>query len=189
MSYNDYWNKIFQLSEEMTSVVDSYWKSYSGPGSWQFWLVALLLLLPLVLLYFFVDRKRIFEVFFFGFIVHALWTYTDIVLGNFNLLIHTYYLIPIFPHAFNITMSVLPVGYMLIYQYCTRYRKSFILYTVILSALYSFVFAPIEMALGMVELDKGMNLFYLFLIDLIVAVIAYIGTRMVRKAYLGAKTE
>ncbi|MGD6856472.1 CBO0543 family protein [Bacillus infantis] len=189
MSYSEYWDKIFQLSEEMTSLVDSYWNSYSGPGSWQFWAVAVLLVLPLVLLYFTVDRKRIFEIFFFGFIVHALWTYTDIVLGNYTLLVHTYYMLPIFPHAFNITMSVLPVGFMLIYQYCTSHRKNFILYTVILSAVYSLVFASIEKALGMVELNKGMNLFYLFLIDLVIAFIAYIGTRLVRRAHLRADAE
>ncbi|TYS51984.1 CBO0543 family protein [Bacillus infantis] len=189
MSYSEYWDKIFQLSEEMTSLVDSYWNSYSDPGSWQFWAVTVLLVLPLGLLYFTVDRKRIFEIFFFGFIVHVLWTYTDIVLGNYTLLVHTYYMLPIFPHAFNITMSVLPVGFMLIYQYCTSHRKNFILYTVILSAVYSLVFASIEKALGMVELNKGMNLFYLFLIDLVIAFIAYIGTRLVRRAHLRADAE
>jgi hypothetical protein len=36
-------------------------------GTWQFWVVIALLVVPLILLYYTIDRKRIFGIFFFGY--------------------------------------------------------------------------------------------------------------------------
>ncbi|WP_235801514.1 DUF2781 domain-containing protein [Heyndrickxia acidiproducens] len=35
-----------------------YWEKYSSFNTWQFWLTIAFLLLPLIALYFFIDRKR-----------------------------------------------------------------------------------------------------------------------------------
>jgi hypothetical protein len=175
------WERIYDKKVELYSAYSSYWNQYSDFGNWQFWLVLALLLLPLILLVFTVDRKRIFELFFFGYTVHILWAYTDIALGHSGFFVHRYFLLPVLPNATNVTASVLPVGFLLLYQYCTNHKKSFILYTLVLSAVFAFGFASIERYLGLVEFKKGMNQFYLFLIDLVVVFIAYWSTRLLLK--------
>jgi len=181
MEYREYWDQIYEKSEEFNSLISSYWNDYSNIGTWQFWVVVSLLVLPLILLYFTVDRKRIFELFFYGYTVHILWAYVDIALERYNYFVHTYFLTPSFPYALNLTASFLPVGFLLLYQYCSNKNKNFYFYVLILSAVFSFGFATIEVLLGMSEFNKGMNQFYVFLIDVVIAYIAYWFTKFVKK--------
>jgi hypothetical protein len=166
VDYNQFWEQIFNKGEEINSLYSSYWKQYSDFGTWQFWLVFSLLVIPIILLFFTIDRKRIFEIFFFGYTVHMLWSYIDIALGRNGYFVHTSFLTPLLPHATNMTASVLPVGFLLVYQYCTNNKKNFYLLSVILSAVFAFGFASFEEFLGLVEVRKGMNNFYIFLIDI-----------------------
>ncbi|KHF39418.1 hypothetical protein [Halalkalibacter okhensis] len=181
MEFNEYWDQIYEKSHEMDMLITSYWQEYSHMGTWQFWVVTLLLVGPLILLCFTVDRKRIFELFFFGYTVHILWSYMVIFLQNHSFLIHKYFFNPYLPFALNMTASALPVAFLLLYQYCTNHKKNFYLYTIILSAVFAFGFATIEEMLGLLEFNKGMNKFYLFLIDLVIVFITYWFTKWVLK--------
>ncbi|MGG3564390.1 hypothetical protein ABES03_22635 [Neobacillus rhizosphaerae] len=181
MDYKQQWERIFEKKVELHSAYSSYWNQYSDFGNWQFWLVFVLFLFPLILLVFSVDRKRIFELFFFGYTVHILWAYTDIALGNSGFFVHKYFLLPVLPNATNVTASVLPVGFLLVYQYCTNHKKNFFLYTILFSAVFAFGFASIEKYLGLVDFRKGMNQFYLFLIDLVIVFIAFWITKLLLK--------
>jgi hypothetical protein len=181
MNFHEYWNDIYAKSKDLNSELISYWKQYSSIDSWQFWFVLILLVAPLILLYFTVDRKRVFEIFFYGYTVHVLWTYTDTLLGSTTLFVHEYFIIPLLPFALSLTSSVLPVGFLLVYQYCTNNQKNFYLYSTILSAIFAFGFATIEEQLGLIEFNNGMNTFYVFLIDIVIAFTAYWITIFVRK--------
>ncbi len=181
MGYSEHWNKVFQINDELRRLMNTYWENYSSFGDWQFWLVLAVMLVPLVLVYFVVDRKRIFEIFFFGYTVHIVWTYIDIGLAKYNLFIHTYFLTPLFPAALSMTASALPVGYLLVYQYCTNHKKNFYLYALLLSAVFAFGFATIEEYLGLVEMRKGMNQFHIFLLDLAVVYPTYWFTKLIKK--------
>ncbi|MCP8615406.1 hypothetical protein [Salirhabdus salicampi] len=181
MGYHDYWDKIIGISNELSSVNVSYWSQYSHMGTWQFWVILGLMICPLILLFFTVDRFRIFEIFFFGFIVHLLWAYIDIALTRETYLIHTYFIIPLFPFALSVTASALPVGFILLYQYCTNRNKNFYLHTIWLSVMFAYVFASFEEILGLLELRKGLLKYHLFLIDIAVAYIAFLATKLILK--------
>lgn len=181
MQHQELLNQIYDKKNELNSLRSEYWHQFSDFGSWQFWFLIATLILPLVLLYFTVDRKRIFEVLFYGYTVHILWTYSDEVIERYNLFVHTYFLTPAFPFAFNITTSFLPVGYLLVYQYCINHNKNFYLYTLILDAFFTFVFGTIEHLLKMSEFNNGMNPFYIFLIGLLVTYVSYWFTKFIKK--------
>lgn len=181
MDFREYWERMHTKGEELNSLISSYWNDYSNMGTWQFWTVVALLVIPLVILYFTVDKKRIFELFFFGYTVHILWTYIDIVIERYGYFVHTYFLAPVFPFALNMTASALPVGFLLLYQYCTNTNKNFHLYALILSAAFAFGFASIEEGLGLLQFRKGMNQFYIFIIDVMIAYSAYWFTKIVLK--------
>lgn len=181
MDYQTYWEEMFKKGEELNSLIISYWNDYSNTGTWQFWTVVALFVIPLVILYFTVDRKRIFELFFFGYTVHLLWTYTDMVIERYGYFVHTYFLSPFFPFASNMNAAALPVAFLLLYQYCTNRSRNFHLYTLILSAAFAFGFTSIEEGLGLLEFRKGMNYFYVFIIDVVIAYIAFWFTRIIIK--------
>ncbi|MBU9723303.1 MULTISPECIES: hypothetical protein [Bacillaceae] len=183
MKYNEYLDKIYQTNEEWNELISSYWHDFSSFDAWQFWMVFLILILPLLLLIMIVDRKRLFELFFFGYTVHILWTYAANFLESHNYLVHNYFLTPFLPTSLNMTASALPVGFLLVYQYCTNRQKNFYIYAVILSAVFGIGFATVSDWIDLINFNKGMNQIYLFMIDVVIAFTAYWFTRLVKRVW------
>ena len=181
MDKNLFWEEFYKNREELNSSLISYWKEFSFIDSWQFWFALGLLIIPLIILFFVVDRSRLFEILFFGFSVHMLWTYIETILGSTSLFVHQYFIIPLLPFALSLNSSVLPVGFILVYQYCLNHNKNFYLYTIIVSAIFSYGFASIELLLGLIDFNGGMNLFYVFLIDLVVVFLSFWLTKFLKK--------
>jgi len=181
MDYTDYWKQIYEKNYELNSLLHAYWNEYSHLGTWQFWIVFAFLVIPLIILYFTVDRKRIFELFFFGYTVHILWTYVGVALENYGYFVHTYFLSPMFPFGLSMNSSALPVGFLLVYQYCTNTNKNFYLYTLIAAAFFAFGIASIESSLGLVDFRKGMNQLYVYLIDVVIVYSTYWFTKLIFK--------
>lgn len=184
MSVKQYWAEINKTSEKVSSLMNSYWHEHSDWGNWQFWVLLLCLLVPLIVLLITLDRKRTFEILFFGYTVHMLWTYTELSLIRLGFMDHFYFLIPFLPQALGITASLIPVSFMLLYQYCMNQEKPFILWITGLSALFAFGFAPIEKLLGFASIYKGFTIVHLFFIDLIISGIAYGMTKFFVRFYL-----
>ncbi|MEZ2716030.1 hypothetical protein [Niallia circulans] len=189
MNYQEYWEKINEINGQLHSLYSSYWDKYSDFTTWQFWIILLSLLVPLIILYFVVDRRRLFEILFFGYTVHLLWAYIDLALSRTNYLTHTYFLTPMLPNALNITGSFLPVGFMLVYQYATNRKKNFYILTVLLSAVYTFICANIEKSMGLVTFHRGIHVIHLFLLDLLIVFVAYWFTRLLLKFRILKKDE
>ncbi|MFA9558999.1 CBO0543 family protein [Evansella sp. AB-rgal1] len=181
MDRNQYIDQIFQKQEELSTTIHSYWSQYSHMGTWQFWMVTSLLITPLIVLVFAVDRKRIFEVLFFGFVVHVLWTYSALALSNLGYFAYNYYSTPILPTSLNMTASVLPVSFLLLYQYCTNHQKNFFLYLLVLSAFFAFGFASIEIRMEFLELRDGLRQLHLFMSDIVIGVLAYFLTQLLSR--------
>ncbi|RKL67295.1 hypothetical protein CR203_12395 [Salipaludibacillus neizhouensis] len=181
MNFKEYWHEIYEESEEFNSLIYPYWNEYSHSGTWQFWLIIILLLAPLILLYFTIDRKRTFEILFYGYTVHMLWAYICIPLERHGLFVHKYFISPLFPFVTNIVASTLPVAFMLLYQYCTNNNKNYYLYAVFLSVVFAFGFATVEEWMGLVEFRKGTNQLHVFFIDIVIVFIAYWFTKFIIK--------
>ncbi|MGX6446325.1 hypothetical protein ACWM35_24305 [Neobacillus sp. K501] len=177
MSSKQSWNEINKLSEKVTSLMNSHWHKYSDWGNWQFWVILLFLLAPLIVLLIKLDRRRTFEILFFGFTVHMLWSYTDLILIRQGYVDHNYFLLPFLPQGLGITASLLPVSFMFIYQYCIKHDKIFLVWASGLSAVIAFIFAPLENVIGLVTIGKGLNVVHLFFIDIAIAMAAYGMTR------------
>ncbi|WP_277674429.1 hypothetical protein [Piscibacillus halophilus] len=177
MGFHEYWAEIKNLIEQLSQLTDEYWRNYSYFNDWQFWVVFLLFIIPLFILIKYVDRNRIFELFFFGWTIHVLWNYTGMYLENQLYFIHYYYLTPMLPSIFTAVSSSLPVAFILVYQYCTKYNKNFYLWMVGVSIAFSFGLAYVEKMIGFIEMNKGFNYFHLFLIDIAVVLTAYWSTR------------
>lgn len=179
MEKNQKWNQIIEQREDLVSSVNSYWREYSSFDTWQFWVVAGMLVLPIFILFFMVDRKRILELFFFGYSIHMLWSYFDVALDRSALFSHKYFLLPVLPFGINLSASAIPVLYILLYQFCTKSRRNFLLYSPILSGILAFGFAPLEHYADFLDVRKGMNYFYVFLIDVAVSYTAFGMTKLV----------
>lgn len=103
------------------------------------------------------------------------------MLGRSGLLTFKYFLTPYLPVSINVVASMLPVSFLLLYQYCTNTHKNFFLYSLLLSAIFSFIVGPIEGQLHFVDIRSPLNLFYFFVIDVGVAFVAYWLTKLIMK--------
>ena len=88
--------QLNKLTEELTQSQIGYWQQYSNLNSWQFWFSVCLLVLPLVCLYLFIDRRKALLLGFYGFNVHVWFTkFDEIAIAN-GLWNYPYKLIPFY---------------------------------------------------------------------------------------------
>jgi xanthine/uracil permease len=109
----------------------------------RWWLLFISIFLPWVVWWNLVAKKRLFEILTYGLLWAVMATWLDL-LGTTNGMWE-------YPFKLYNNVSVIPVLYMFLYQYGERW-KTFILGSVILSSLLSFVFEPIFLKMNMLNL-------------------------------------
>lgn len=165
--------KINSVETELAQIIQKYWMSFTSFDTWQFWVCLITFVAPLVVFYFFVDRKKIFLVSFYGYTYHVFLSYLDIFMNRHNFWEYPYFLFPFLSSNIAIDASLLPVSYLLLYQYTLNHKKNFYLYGFLLSLFYAFIYAGILQKLNMFNLTNGMNNVYLFFVDYGLALFAF----------------
>ncbi|KZZ83288.1 CBO0543 family protein [Bacillus sp. SJS] len=163
---------IQSLQLEHTKAWLHYWLTYSSFHTWQFWLNIGFLILPLILLYFAINRKKAFFLGFYGYSTHVWYVYIDAFGASQGYWLFPYKLIPFLPVSFALDVSLAPVSYMLIYQWVLKHNKNYYLYMALYSAFMSFIFKPIMVAAELFQLNRGASYLTLFIGYFSVAVIA-----------------
>lgn len=169
------WKQFEQLKEvqeQLRTKGMDYWATYSNIDTWQFWVNVLMFIIPLVILYFFIDRKRAFLLGFFGYSHHIIAIYFDGFATRYVFWEYPYKFIPFLPNNIGLDTSLIPVVYILLYQWLLKNGKNYYLYAIIVSAIFSFVLKPILVTFDLVQLSKGTTFFHLFLVYLLGAVLA-----------------
>lgn len=181
MNEHDLYMKIFEVKEELGGMIKEHWQLYSNMGTGFFWINLATVTVPLIIWLVLVDRKRVFEIAFFGFFNHVLWYMVDSFLTSNNYFNHPHSLSYMLPQGITVSAVLLPVFFMLIYQYCTNHKKNLWVYLGIGSFLFAYGFGSLMDAIDMVRLHKGMNLFYLSLINVAVVYTSYVMTLLFLK--------
>jgi hypothetical protein len=163
--------ELNKLNEKVSILTFDYWQSYSNLNTWQFWFLFAMLVLPLIALYFFIDRKKIFLIGFFGFNIHVWFHYSDAFGVTHALWNYPYNVFPILV-GFPLDAALIPVLFMFVYQWTLNKNKNYYLYATGLSAFLAFLFKPAMVTFGLFKLYKGMNYFYVFLIYIFVMLLA-----------------
>lgn len=178
MSEKQLYSKLFDQKEQLTELTNRYWQLYSGPDTWYFWFNLAAIVVPLLILFFKVDRRRLFEISFYGYTAHVLWSNIDAVLSSYNFLSHPHSLLQFIPGGISVTTVIFPVTFMLLYQYCTNKNKNFYLYAIGASIVFAYGFGSFSENMGLLKMNKGMNLIFLFLIDILVAFLSLWATKL-----------
>jgi hypothetical protein len=172
-------SRLKEILEQQDLVVNmwvDYWKDFSTWEDWHFWAIVLMLIIPLVFVYFFIDKEKVFQIGFYGFNIHTWFTYSDAIAMRTAHVTYPYQAIPVLPVNFALDASLVPVSFMLLYQWCLNRKKNIFLYGVLLSAFFSFIFKPLLVSLDLMQLNKGMNYFFLFLNYLLILILAILIT-------------
>ncbi|MCJ7842084.1 hypothetical protein MUB24_14460 [Lederbergia sp. NSJ-179] len=159
--------KLVEIDKDLVRVGTEYWKKYSYIDTWQFWVILGMLILPLIVLFFTIDRKKIFLLGFYGLNVNVWFGYANVAFMYLGLINYPYYVIPPFP-SISFEGSLIPVFAMLVYQWTLNHHKNYYLYTLLLAAFFAFIIQPIAAGIHLIEINPNITFFEIFLIYLIV---------------------
>jgi len=112
--------------------------------TYQWWILIALTVLPIILWWRLVDRKRLFEIMTYGLLVALVTGFLDAIGVETDAWDYEYDLVPLLDVLIVYDISALPVTYMLIYQYFHAWR-AFAIAHIIVSFVFAFVFEPILM--------------------------------------------
>jgi len=142
-------------------LVDTLW-------TWQWWLLIALFVLPWIVWWHLVDRKRLTEICLFGMFVLATASWMDELGTELMLWYYPYKIIPYYPQLVPINYTVLPITFMLIYQYTSTWY-SYVMTMTVMAAVFSWVAEPALKFMGIYTLITW-RYSYSFPLYLIIAV-------------------
>ncbi|MRH43241.1 hypothetical protein GH741_11175 [Aquibacillus halophilus] len=172
MSREQLLKEIEKLDDSLMDLILEHWIRFGNLGTWQFWTNIAFFIIPLIIVLIYIDKKRIFQIAFYGYTFHVMIVYLDVFFTRFNYWSHPYHMIPYIPVSIPVDATLVPVLFMLTYQYSLNHHKNFYLVTLVSSLFISLV-AWIWKMLDLLELYKGMNFFHIFLLDVVMAILAY----------------
>ncbi|GIQ69304.1 hypothetical protein DUZ99_04800 [Xylanibacillus composti] len=155
--------RINEMQRQLTSTWIDYWREYSSFSTWQFWVNVLMFVVPLVVLFMILDKRRALQIGFFGYSVHVLFTYIDSISHRFGYGQYPYQMVPFTSGNLGLDSSFVPVVYMLLYQWTLAGRRNYYVYGTLLSLLLAFVFKPLISSIHLFEPTNGMRYSHLFL--------------------------
>ncbi|WP_227522030.1 hypothetical protein [Bacillus solitudinis] len=119
-------SKITSMTEKLSQSQLEYWQQYSHIDTWGFKAVLLMFIAPLVCLYFVIDRKNILLFGFYGMNIHIWFSYINIAGVKQGFFGYPFELIPYIPGNLSLDAALIPVLFMLIYQWSINHKKNFI---------------------------------------------------------------
>jgi hypothetical protein len=114
---------------------------YGGFLSAQWWLLVAFTIVPWIIWVKVVDKKRKLELVVVGLFIVIATKLLDLVGYNLNFWDYPIQIIPLVPEAFAFDLSMIPVAYMLLYQYFKTW-KSYCIGLLCMSVVYAFIGEP-----------------------------------------------
>lgn len=149
-----------------------YWSQYSNMSTWQFWMNSLFLIVPLVVIWFVIDRRKAFLIGFYGLNIHVWFTYADLIGTRSGFWEYPYRIMPFTSMNMALDVSLVPVSYMLLYQWILHHNRNYYWYAAGLSAFLAFLFKPFMVVLSLFQMYNGVTFFTLFLLNLTIMLVS-----------------
>jgi hypothetical protein len=177
---------ILEIQRQLRDASLDYWVKYVF-NTWQWWVNIGALVLPIILWWKLVNKKILTEIIIYGFIASSLAVFFDTIGETLVLWDYPYLIIPMDYILIDTDYSVLPVAYMLAYQYFSKW-KGFITSNTLISAIFSFVAEPMLVWLGFYEVH-GWKFIYSFPIYVAIAIVSKWITESFVKRQIAAINE
>ena len=169
-------HKLIKQQQEGAAQWLKYWQEFSAFDTWQFWFHVVMFVSPLIILYFAMDWKRALQLGFYGFNVHVWFGYFDDFGSTQGLWTYPYKMIPLVSHSFGMDASLVPVSFILVYQWIVKHNKNYYLYTLLLSLFLSFILKPIFVMHHLFKFNSWVTYYHLFLSYIVIIVLSKVIT-------------
>jgi hypothetical protein len=151
---------ISQINSTLHNLVMTKWLT-EELFSIRWWGTLGFVIFSYILCFSLLDKTRFVRILLFGSLISVFSVVIDLIGTNFNLWVYRSRLFPITPSIFIYDITALPLYYMLMYQYATSW-KSYAAWNIMASAAMGFIFTPLMVTLGVLQLINW-NYFYAFL--------------------------
>lgn len=182
-------HKLIKEQQEGAGHWLKYWQDFSAFDTWQFWFHVVMFLSPLIILYFAMDWKRALQLGFYGFNVHVWFGYFDDFGSTQALWTYPHKMIPFIAHNLGLDASLVPVSFILVYQWTIKHNKNYYLYTLLLSLFLSFILKPIFVMHNLFKFNAWANYFHLFLSYIVILVLSKVITDIFLRLQKNAKEK
>jgi hypothetical protein len=149
LSRHEYMEKIHQMEKEAFRLDIEGWLKHEL-FTWQWWVLLAFLIFPWIIWGKLVNRKQLLSIVLFGSLTCIITVYLDVVGIKFEFWRYPFQLFPVMPRAISFDMSMVPVAYMIIYQYFTTWKK-FIYALITMAFLFAFIGEPFSVWSDLVE--------------------------------------
>jgi hypothetical protein len=149
--------ELRKMEDQMTQLEIKGWLEYEFL-TWNWWLLAAFMVVPWLIWFMLYKKNALIQCVLFGSLICLITTILDVAGLQLRFWDYPTKLIPIAPRAFPFDLAMVPVAYMLMYQYFTTW-KSYIIAQVAMAAAYAFIGEPFSHG---AELVNYINWSYLY---------------------------
>lgn len=150
--------------------------------SWNWWILLAFSFIPWLTWAKVNERHRRLEIIFVGTLTIIPTTFLDAIGVDLKFWIYPVQFIPIAPRALPFDMSMIPVAYMLMFQYFNKW-KQYILALVVMALLFAFIGEPLSKAMNLVYYIKW-KYFYSFIYYLVLGLTIKLIVNKCRELYI-----
>ncbi len=150
---------IYQARATLHNLILAKWLE-EDVFSLRWWSMVVLIALSYLLCFSLFDKRRLSKLFLFGSLLTVGSVVYETAGVNFVLWFCATSIFPIIPCLFVPYLTILPVYYMLIFQYTTTWRQ-FSLWNLVAVSVYSFVLQPIFIHFKIVILDNWQTVYHM----------------------------
>jgi hypothetical protein len=133
--------KVRLLEDKLFEMDATGWLEYEFL-TWEWWLLLSFFISPWILWIYTKKREWLVESILFGVIVMVITILLDTIGLQFSFWEYPIEFLPVIPSAFPFDVSLVPVAYMLLFQY-NRTWKSFISAQIVMAFVYAFIGEPL----------------------------------------------
>lgn len=153
--------------------------------SWNWWVLLSFIVIPTLIWVKVVDRRRILEILLFGTLVIIPTSYLDAIGVDLKFWVYPVQFLPITPRAFPFDIFLIPITYMLLYQFFKGW-KAFLVALFIMALIFAFIGEPISHILNLVYYIKW-KYYYSFLYYIILGISVKAIVNKCRSYYYNSK--
>ncbi|MBM7573343.1 CBO0543 family protein [Aquibacillus albus] len=150
-NYPNY-DEIRNFHQQLYEMRLEYWIGHDL-FTFQWWLLLFVFIVPWIIWWRLVDKKRIRQILLFGTLLMILVMFMDDFGVETHLWSYPYQLVNVMPRLIPIDQGILAVAHMLVYQYFSKW-KQFIIANIVMAAIFTFVFEPLTVWLGIYKLEN-----------------------------------
>ncbi|WP_088104875.1 CBO0543 family protein [Halalkalibacter urbisdiaboli] len=160
--------RILEIQNKAVQLDIQGWLMYEV-FTWSWWVLLAFLIIPWIIWGKLVDKTRMLEVLLLGTIVVIITLFLDALGNEIGFWGYPTQLIPLTPEAIEFDMSIIPVGFMLIFQYY-RTWASYAIALLVMSAIFAFIGEPLTHLIEAVLYLKW-TYFYSFVYYIILGIV------------------